>query len=38
MAKNPGHSAKPYTYEMWLERPLKQKIAEKLLLPIKSQL
>jgi len=31
-------SAKPYTYEMWLERPLKQKIAEKLLLPIKSQL
>ena len=31
-------SAKPYTYETWLERPLKQKIAEKLLLPIKSQL
>jgi len=31
-------SAKPYTYETWLERPLKQKIAEKLLLPLKSQL
>lgn len=27
-----------YTYEMWKQRPLKEKIAEKVLLPIKSQL
>ena len=28
----------PYTYEMWKKRPLKEKLAEKILLPIKSQL
>ncbi|MGH8078564.1 MAG: phospholipase D-like domain-containing protein, partial [Lysobacter sp.] len=27
-----------YTYEMWKKRPLKEKIAEKVLYPIKSQL
>ena len=27
-----------YTYRMWKERPLKQKLAEKFILPIKSQL
>jgi cardiolipin synthase len=27
-----------YTYETWKERPLKEKLAEKLLLPLKSQL
>jgi cardiolipin synthase len=31
-------SAKRYTYEMWKERPLKEKLFEKLILPIKSQL
>lgn len=29
---------KPYTYEIWKKRPLKEKLAEKMLLPIKSQL
>lgn len=29
---------KRYTYEMWKERPLKDKFAEKVLYPIKSQL
>ena len=28
----------PYTYEMWKDRPWKDKFAEKVLLPIKSQL
>ena len=27
-----------YTYEMWKQRPMKEKFAEKVLLPIKSQL
>jgi cardiolipin synthase len=27
-----------YSYEMWQERPLRQKVAERVLLPIKSQL
>jgi cardiolipin synthase len=27
-----------YTYPMWKDRPLREKLAEKLLLPIKSQL
>jgi cardiolipin synthase len=27
-----------FTYEMWLARPLKQRIAETLLLPFRSQL
>ena len=31
-------SAKPYTYEMWKDRPLKEKLAERLLWPIRSQL
>ncbi|HSM11986.1 MAG TPA: phospholipase D-like domain-containing protein [Lysobacter sp.] len=31
-------SAKPYTYEMWKKRPLKEKLAERLLWPIRSQL
>jgi cardiolipin synthase len=30
--------ARPYTYAMWRQRPLREKIAEKVLLPIKSQL
>lgn len=30
--------ARPYTYAMWQQRPLREKIAEKVLLPIKSQL
>jgi cardiolipin synthase len=30
--------ARPYTYAMWQQRPLREKLAEKLLLPIKSQL
>lgn len=30
--------ARPYTYEMWKRRPLSQKLAEKLLYPIRSQL
>ena len=30
--------ARPYTYEMWKRRPLSQKLAEKLLIPIRSQL
>jgi cardiolipin synthase len=31
-------SAKPYTYAMWKQRPLKDKLFEKFVLPIKSQL
>ncbi len=31
-------SAKPYTYAMWKQRPLKDKLFEKFILPIKSQL
>lgn len=31
-------SAKPYTLEMWKDRPLKEKLAERLLWPIRSQL
>jgi len=31
-------SAKPYTLEMWQQRPLKEKLAERLLWPIRSQL
>ena len=31
-------SAKPYTHEMWEQRPLKEKLAERLLWPIRSQL
>ena len=27
-----------YTYDMWKQRPMKEKFAEKVLLPIKSQL
>jgi cardiolipin synthase len=30
--------ARPYTYAMWQQRPLREKLAEKVLLPIKSQL
>jgi cardiolipin synthase len=30
--------AKRYTYQMWQKRPLKQKLFEKFLLPLKSQL
>lgn len=30
--------ATPYTYQAWKERPLKEKLAEKFLLPIRSQL
>jgi len=30
--------AKPYTYAMWKQRPLSEKIAEKIILPIRSQL
>ena len=29
---------KLYTYEMWKQRPLREKLAEKILIPIKSQL
>ena len=29
---------KQYTYQMWKERPLKDKLAEKFILPLKSQL
>ena len=29
---------KKFTYEVWKNRPLKEKLAEKLLLPLKSQL
>jgi len=29
---------KRYTYELWKQRPLKERLAEKVLLPIKSQL
>lgn len=31
-------SAKPYTFEMWKDRLLKEKLAERLLWPIRSQL
>lgn len=31
-------SAEPYTHEMWEQRPLKEKLAERLLWPIRSQL
>jgi cardiolipin synthase len=31
-------SAEPYTLEMWQRRPLKEKLAERLLWPIRSQL
>ncbi len=31
-------NAKPYSLEMWKHRPLREKLLEKLLLPIKSQL
>ena len=31
-------SAHPFSYDMWSNRPLRERIAEKLLLPIKSQL
>jgi cardiolipin synthase len=30
--------AKAYTYETWKQRPLKEKLVEKFVLPIKSQL
>ena len=30
--------SKKYSYEMWERRPWKEKMAEKFLLPIKSQL
>lgn len=30
--------SKPYTYEQWLSRPWRERIAERVLLPIKSQL
>jgi cardiolipin synthase A/B len=30
--------AEPYTHEMWKQRPLSEKFAEKFLIPIKSQL
>lgn len=30
--------AKPYTYDVWKERPLREKLAERLLWPIESQL
>jgi cardiolipin synthase A/B len=30
--------ARPYTYAMWQQRPRRERLAEKLLLPIKSQL
>jgi len=30
--------ARRYTYEMWASRPLREKLAEKLLVPIRSQL
>ena len=30
--------AEPYTYEQWLSRPWRERIAERVLLPIKSQL
>jgi cardiolipin synthase len=31
-------SGMPYTYDMWKRRPLREKLAEKLLRPIRSQL
>ena len=31
-------SAKPYTYQQWLDRPWHEKLTEKLVLPVKSQL
>ena len=31
-------NAKPYTHEQWLARPWREKLAERVLLPIKSQL
>ena len=31
-------NAKSYTYDMWKQRPLSEKFAEKLILPIRSQL
>lgn len=36
--ENDLKSAKPYTLEMWKNRPLREKLVEKLLLPIRSQL
>ena len=30
--------SKPYTYEMWKQRPFSEKFAEKVILPIRSQL
>ncbi len=29
---------KPYTHDLWMKRPLREKLTEKILLPIKSQL
>ena len=31
-------SARPYTYEEWLDRPWHEKLTEKLVMPVKSQL
>jgi cardiolipin synthase len=36
--ENDLKSAKPYTYQEWLDRPWHEKLTEKLVMPVKSQL